>query len=83
MDRTEGKTTPRLIAMAVSLLGSGEAVQAELKCSATEFREYCSGDKEVPWPQLDRLISMIIREQGLIIAKNREFLAQARAKAHK
>lgn len=66
--------------MAVSLVGSAEAVQAELKCSASDFREYCSGNTPIPWHELDKLISLIVREQGMIIAKNRELIAQIRAK---
>ena len=42
--------------------------------------EYAQGKKELPWPELDRLISLIIHEQGIIIAKNRDMLAELRAK---
>ena len=64
--------------MAVSLVGSAEQVQAAMKCSASDFREYLEGSKEPPWTQIDSLISLIIHEQGLIIAKNRENLAKRR-----
>jgi hypothetical protein len=80
VDTTAGKTTPRLIAMAVSLVGETHKVADEMRCSNADFLAYCEGKKEPPWPELDRLISLIIREQGLIIARNREFLAKARVK---
>jgi hypothetical protein len=41
---------------------------------------FCDGRKEVPWPELDRLIQLIIREQGKLIAKNRELLVRTRAR---
>jgi hypothetical protein len=80
MDTTEGKTTPRLIAMAVSLVGDTRKVCEQIGCSEGELLAYCAGKKEPSWPELDRLLSLIIHEQGIIIAKNRESLAQARAK---
>lgn len=80
MDSTEGKATPRLIAMAVSLCGDAETVCKAMRCSDGDFMEYAQGKKELPWPELDRLISLIIHEQGIIIAKNRDMLAELRAK---
>jgi hypothetical protein len=66
--------------MAASLVGSAHEVQATMKCSGEEFLEYCNGNKEPTWPELDRLIDLIIREQGKIIAANRDLLAAAREK---
>jgi hypothetical protein len=57
-------TSSRLIAMAVSLVGDPD----------------CSGGKEPTWPELDRLVTRIIREQGKMMTKNRELFAQIRAK---
>ena len=74
------KTTPRLIAMAASLVGDENKVKAHMRCSEADFLLYCSGQKEPPFPELDRLISLIIHEQGVLIAKHREFLAEVRAK---
>lgn len=71
-------TSSRLIAMAVSLVGEVQAVVREMKCSSADFLEYCAGRKEPPWHELDRLIQLIVREQGNLIAKNRELLAQIR-----
>jgi hypothetical protein len=72
-------TSSRLIAMAVSLVGEAQSVALEMKCSNEDFLEYCAGHKE-PLPQeFDRLITLIIREQGRMIAKNRQLLADIRA----
>jgi hypothetical protein len=70
----------RLIALAISLLGSREEVRALLKCSASDFRKYCDGSKEPSWPEIDRLVDLIAREQGARIEKNRAFLDEIRRK---
>ena len=66
--------------MAVSMLGSAQAVNAEMRCSAEDFRDYCAGKKEPSWPELDRLVTLIVREQSKLIASNRELIAQIRAR---
>ena len=78
MDSTEGKATPRLIAMAASLVGEPSLVRKEMRCAEADFRAYCEGEREPPWPELDRLITLIIREEGNIIAANRANLAKRR-----
>ena len=72
-------TSSRLIAMAVSLVGEVQSVALEMKCSNADFLEYCAGRKEPPLDELDRLISLIVREQGRLISKNRQLLADIRA----
>jgi hypothetical protein len=82
MDRVPGKlpnTDSRLIAMAVSLLGDWRKVMEQLRCPETDFREYSEGSRELPGPELDRLISLIIREQGKVIAAHRDMLTRHRA----
>jgi hypothetical protein len=79
MDRVPCKlpnTASRLIAMAASLVGSAHEVMVIMQCSEADFREYCDGRKDLLWPELDRLITLILREQGKIVAKNRVFLAK-------
>jgi hypothetical protein len=49
-----------------------------MKCSDADFREYCEGRREPSFPELDRLIQLIVREQGKLIAQNREFLRRIR-----
>jgi hypothetical protein len=81
MDRVPGElpnTASRLIAMAVSLVGEAPQVRACMKCSDADFREYCEGRREPSFPELDRLIQLIVREQGKLIAQNREFLRRIR-----
>ena len=81
MDRIPGKlpnTSSRLIAMAVSLVGEAQSVMLEMKCSREDFLDYCAAQKEPQAEELDRLLKLIIREQGNMIAKNRELIATNR-----
>jgi hypothetical protein len=71
-------TSSRLIAMAASLVDSAEQVRVEMGCTPEDFREYCAGHKEPPMPEFDRLITLIVREQGRMIAQNRELIAKVR-----
>jgi hypothetical protein len=83
MDRAPDKlpnTSSRLIAMAVSLVGSALEVMAQMKSSEADFRAYCGGEKEPDGAEFSRLVSLIIREQGKLIAQNRELMAQIRAR---
>jgi hypothetical protein len=67
--------------MAVSLVGSVDEVRAQMRSSAADFEDYCAGRKEPIWPELDKLITLIVREQGNIIAKNRELIARNRERS--
>jgi hypothetical protein len=81
MDRMPDKlpnTASRLIASAVSLVGSADEVRAFMGSTAEDFHAYCASAKDPTWPELDRLITLIIREQGKIIAHNRDLLRQIR-----
>jgi len=42
-----------------------------------------NGSKEPTWPELERLIDLIIHEQGKIIAHKRDLLAEARERRNK
>ena len=66
--------------MAASLVGDENKVRQHMRCSEADFFMYCSGEKELPFPELDRLITLIVHEQGLLIAKHREFLAEVRGR---
>jgi hypothetical protein len=82
MDRVPPRlpnTASRLIAMAVSLVGPAR-VMAEMKCSADDFEKYRDGEKEPTWPELDRLVLLVVDQQRIIIARNRDLLARTRAK---
>ena len=81
MDRVPPRlpnTASRLITMAVSLLGEAQAVALEMKCSATDFRDYLIGEKEPPMEEFSRLVDLVVREQARLIARNRELIAQVR-----
>ena len=83
MDRVPPRlpnTASRLIAMAVSLLGNTEAVRLEMGCTPEEFRAYGEAETEPPWHQVDRLVQLIVREQGKVIARNRKLTEEIRAR---
>lgn len=83
MDRaptTKPNVASRLIAMAVALVGDPLKVRQHIECSEQDFLAYCAGEKELPWSELDKLISLITHEQGILIAQNREFIASIRGK---
>jgi hypothetical protein len=82
MDRVPPKlpnTASRLIAMAASLVGEADPVRQAMQCSPEDFRAYCAGSKEPGMVEFDRLIALIIRQQGKLIARNRELLDRIRA----
>jgi hypothetical protein len=82
MDRVPPKlpnTASRLIAMAVSLVGDAPTVALEMKSSDADFRDYAAGKKEPPSEEFGRLVHLIVSEQGKLIAKNRELIAEIRA----
>ena len=69
--------------MAVSLVGEAQSVALEMKCSNADFLEYSAGGKEPSPQELERLITLIIREQGRMISRNRQLLADLRAQARR
>jgi hypothetical protein len=70
--------TSQLIAAAVSLVGAPVEVRTHMRCTENHFLDYCAGVKEPSPVELERLITLIIREQGRIIAQNRNLLQQLR-----
>lgn len=81
MDRAPSNlpnTASRLIAIAVSLVGDSRRVMEQMRCSEADFQLYCAGEKEPEWSEFDRLIGLIVREQGIVIAKNRELMNKLR-----
>lgn len=73
-------TTPQLIALAVSLVGAQSKVMEQMRCPEADFLLYCSGEKELPLRELDRLVSLIVHEQQIKIVEQRERLSAFRAK---
>jgi hypothetical protein len=81
MDRMPDRfpnTASRLIASAVSLVGSADEVRTFMGSTHEDFRAYCASAKEPSWREFDRLVTLIIREQGKIIAHNRDLLREMR-----
>jgi len=72
-----------LITMAVTVVGSAEAVQKALNCSDADFAAYRAGRKQPNQAEFETLVSIIIREQDKIIQRNREVLAKIRANSNK
>lgn len=71
----------QLIAMAVSLVGEADAVRKAMGCSELDFEAYCAGRTAPSQSEFERLVGVIVREQGNLIAANRNLLAQIREKA--
>ena len=67
--------------MAVSLVGDADAVRKAMACSEADFEAYCAGSKAPSQEEFERLVGVIIREQGNLIAAKRDLLAQTRDKA--
>jgi hypothetical protein len=85
MDRVPPRrpnTASRLISMAVSFVGPAH-VMACMKCSAEDFQKYRDGEKELTWPELDRLVKLVVDQQRIVIARNRDLLARMRARREK
>lgn len=61
----------KLIAMAVSLVGDADAVRKEMACSQSDFEAYCAGRKAPSQEEFERLVGLIVREQGKLIGANR------------
>ena len=86
MDRASQEppnTASRLIAMAASLVGSAHEVMVVMRSSEEDFRLYSEGVKEPSFPELDRLINLIIREEQKLIEDNRARLAKGARRSWK
>lgn len=75
---TRPTAAAQLIAAAVSLLGSPVDVRAEMGTTEQNFLEYCAGASEPSSAEFERLIALIVREQGRLIGQNRKLLQQLR-----
>jgi hypothetical protein len=76
-------TASRLIAMVASMGVKVDDIRQAMGCSNADFLQYIEGKKEPPWPEFDRLIQFIVHEQGKMIVRNRELMAEIRAKRDK
>ena len=74
------RITSSLMALAASLADEPRKVWESMGCSEAEYRDYCAGRKVPTQLELERLVELIIQEQGNIVSRNRDLLAQVRAK---
>jgi hypothetical protein len=65
-------TSSRLLAMAVVLVGSKERVRQHMQFSLEELLNLLAGSRELTWVELDLLTTLLIEEQGSMIAANRD-----------
>jgi hypothetical protein len=69
---------PKLIEVAVAIIGSKERVREVMSCSEDAFRSYELGEHEIPVEELSSLIDVIVKEQHKLIEKRRAALAKLR-----
>jgi hypothetical protein len=74
-------TSARLLAMAMALLGERAKVRDHMKFSDAELLALLSGDRELTWTELDLLTTLLVREQGSMIAKNHGLVELLRLRA--
>ena len=68
-----GQVAPQLVALAVSLLGSPEDVQRELRCSLDDLAQPTQ-------VQLEALFAIVVREQAALVGANRALLDRIQAR---
>jgi len=80
MERLENLAA-RLIAMAVSLVGdAGPRSERPWLAANTTSKLIAPGGKEPNQQEFERLVELIVRKQGNLIAANRALLAEIRDK---
>ena len=67
--------------MAIALLGESKPVMSHMKLSEAELLSLLHGDRELTWVELDLLTTLLVREQGSMISKNRELVELLRLRA--
>ena len=68
--------------MAVSLVGDAGKVRDTMECSDADFRAFGDGTLQPDATQRDRLLALIVREQGLVIARSRELVDELRRRKY-
>lgn len=74
-------TSARLLAMAIALLGETNLVRRHMKFSDAELVDLLSGKREMTWVELDLLTTLLVREQGSLLAKSRDLVELLRLRA--
>jgi hypothetical protein len=67
--------------MAVALVGESEKVKQHMKFTDAELIDLLAGKRELTWVELDLLTTLLVREQGSMIARNRELVELIRLRA--
>ena len=67
--------------MAMALLGERAKLRDHMKFSDAELLALLSGDRELTWTELDLLTTLLVREQGSMIAKNHDLVELVRLRA--
>lgn len=67
--------------MAIALLGEAIKVRNHMKFSEAELVAIVAGERELTWAELDLLTTLLVREQGNVIAKNRDLAELIRLRA--
>ena len=76
------KTSSRMIAMAVSLVGSPDPVRKAMALSTDEFEKLGAGLQDLTRAQFDQLVSIIFLEQSRLIERNRALISRIKAICH-
>jgi hypothetical protein len=74
-------TSARLLAMAVALLGETRKVRDHMTFSDDDLLAVLAGRRELTWAELDLLTTLLVKEQGTLIAKNRDLVELLRLRA--
>lgn len=67
--------------MAVALSGETSKVRDHMKFSAAELQALLAGERELTWAELDLLTTLLVKERGAMIAKNRDLVELVRLRA--
>ena len=67
--------------MAVALSGETSKVRDHMKFSQAELHALLAGKRELTWSELDLLTTLLVKEQGTLIAKNRDLVELLRLRA--
>jgi hypothetical protein len=74
-------TSARLLAMAVTLVGSTQKVRVHMSLTEAELVALLAGERELTWVELDLLTTLLVNEQAHVIAQNRELVELIRLRA--
>jgi hypothetical protein len=74
-------TSSRLLAMAVALVGEAEKVRKHMNFTEADVLAVSGGARELTWAELDLLTTLLVHEQGTMLAQNRDLKELVRLRA--